>query len=184
MNDLERLPFFRSPEQKRLLAELFVFAQVPISLSELARRAATSVGGAHKEVERLEASGLTTSKISGRTRLVEANQGSPLYEDLRGLLTKAFGPEPLLREALSEVAGIEEAFIFGSWADPEELAPQDVDLMLIGEPDTARVYQAVSEVEIQIGRPINVAIRSTFEWESGESGFEKGIKSRPRIPLT
>jgi predicted transcriptional regulator len=37
-----------------LLAELFVFAQEPLSLSQLAQRTGTSMGGVHKEVERLE----------------------------------------------------------------------------------------------------------------------------------
>ncbi len=183
MNTSSLLPFFRSPEQERLLAELFVFAQEPISLSELARRAVTSRGGAHKEVERLEAVGLVTSKASGRSRLIEANQKSPLYSDLKGLLTKAFGPEPLLREALSEFDGIDEAFIFGSWANPSVSAPQDIDLMVIGEPDIARVYEAVSSVESLVGRPINVSVRSKTEWESADGGFERSVRSRPKVAL-
>lgn len=183
MNTGSRLPFFRSPEQERLLAELFVFAQGPISLSELARRAVTSRGGAHKEVERLEAIGLVTSRASGRSRLIEANQGSPLYPDLKGLLTKALGPEQLLREALAELDGIEEAFIFGSWADPTVSAPQDIDLMVIGEPDIALVYEAVSSVESQVGRPINVAVRSKSEWENADGGFERAVRSRPKVAL-
>jgi hypothetical protein len=183
VNAFSRLPLFRSPVQERLLAELFVFTQEPISLSELARRAGTSRGGAHKEVERLEAAGLIVSRTSGRTRLIEANQSSPLYPDLRGLLTKALGPEPLLREALSEVEGIDEAFIFGSWADPGVSAPQDIDLMVIGDLDIARVYDVVSSVEAKVGRPINVAIRSKAEWESADSGFERAVKSQPKVGL-
>jgi hypothetical protein len=44
MKVTSRLPIFRSPEQERLLGELFVFADSPISLSELASRAGTSLG--------------------------------------------------------------------------------------------------------------------------------------------
>jgi predicted nucleotidyltransferase/biotin operon repressor len=183
VNAASLLPLFRSPQQERLLAELFVFTQEPISLSELARRAGTSRGGAHKEVERLERSGLVVSRISGRSRLIEANQASPLYPDLRGLLTKALGPEPLLREALSEVEGIDEAFIFGSWADPGVSAPQDIDLMVIGDPDVSHVYDVVSSVEAKVGRPINVAIRTKAEWENADGGFERAVQSRPRVVL-
>ncbi len=183
INSQSRLPIFRSPEQERLLAELFVFADGPVSLSELARRAGTSRGGAHKEIERLAAIGLVTSRPSGRARMVEANQSSPLYTDLRGLLTKALGPEPLLREALSELDGIDQAFIFGSWADPAVSAPQDIDVMVIGEPTVARVYETVASIESQVGRPINVAIRSKAEWESADGGFERAVKSQPKVAL-
>ncbi len=178
-----RLPLFRSPEQERILAELFVFAQEPLTLSELARRTETSMGGVHKEVERLEASGLVTSTTLGRSRLVEADQSSPLYPELRGLLTKSVGPEPLLGDALSNIEGIEEAFIYGSWADPDELSPRDIDLMVIGEPDIGKVYDAVSAVETEVGRPVNVAVRSRLEWESADGAFERAVKSRPRITL-
>lgn len=179
-----RLPLFRSPEQERLLAELFIFSEGPLTLSELARRAGTSVAGAHKEVERLEASGLVTSKSSGRSRLVEPNRVSPVYQDLHGLLTKSMGPEPLLRAALSEINGIETAFIFGSWADPHQTAPQDIDLMVIGDPDIGQVYDSVSEVEGEVGRPINVVIRSREEWANAEGAFERAVQRRPKIELT
>lgn len=179
-----RLPLFRSPEQERLLAELFIFSEGPLTLSELARRAGTSVAGAHKEVERLEASGLVTSKSSGRSRLVEPNRVSPVYQELHGLLTKSMGPEPLLRAALSEINGIETAFIFGSWADPHQTAPQDIDLMVIGDPDIGEVYDSVSEVEDEVGRPINVVIRSREEWANAEGAFERAVQRRPKIELT
>lgn len=179
-----RLPLFRSPEQERLLAELFIFSEGPLTLSELARRAGTSVAGAHKEVERLQASGLVTSKSSGRSRLVEPNRVSPVYQELHGLLTKSMGPEPLLRAALSEINGIETAFIFGSWADPNQRAPQDIDLMVIGDPDIGQVYDSVSEVEGEVGRPINVVIRSREEWANAEGAFERAVQRRPKIELT
>lgn len=177
------LPLFKSPEQARLLAELFVFAQQPLSLSEIAQRTGASMGGVHKEVERLERSGLVVSKTSGRSRLVEPNRSSPFFTELRSLLTKSMGPEPLLRDALSEIDGIEEAFIFGSWADPDQMAPQDIDLMVIGGPDLGQVYDAVSEVEAEVGRPINVVLRSDDEWDGADGAFERAVRSRPRIPL-
>ena len=178
-----RLPLFRSPEQERLLAELFVFAHEPLALSELARRTGTSVGGVHKEVERLERAGLVLSKTAGRSRLVEPDPSSPVYLELRGLLTKSMGPEPLLRDALSAIDGIQEAFIFGSWADPDQMAPQDIDLMVIGDPELGQLYDSVSSVEAEVGRPINVVVRSGDEWASADGAFERAVKSRPRTDL-
>lgn len=166
-----------------MLAELFVFSEGPLTLSELARQAGTSVAGAHKEVERLEASGLVTSKSSGRSRLVETNRDSPVYHELHGLLTKSMGPEPLLRAALSEIDGIQAAFIFGSWADPDQRAPQDIDLMVIGDPDIGLVYDSISLVEAEVGRAINVVIRSREEWANADGAFERTVRSRPRIEL-
>jgi predicted nucleotidyltransferase len=162
---------------------LFVFAQEPLSLSELAKRTGNSMGGVHKDVERLETSGLVISTTSGRSRLVEPDRSSPVYSELRGLLTKSMGPEPLLREALTAIDDIHEAFIFGSWADPDQMAPHDIDLMVIGDPDPGQVYDAVSAVEAEVGRPINVVLRSEDEWAGTDGAFERAVRSRPRIRL-
>jgi predicted nucleotidyltransferase len=166
-----------------LLAELFVFADRPISLSELANRAGTSIGGAHKEAERLESAGLVRSTTSGRSRLIEADPSSPVYQELRSLLMKTVGPEPLLRERLAEVSGIEDAFIYGSWADPAKRSPADIDLLVIGDPDVGEVYDAASAVEAEVGRPINVTVRSAAEWEEADGSFERAVRLGPRIDL-
>jgi len=178
-----RLPLFRSPEQEKLLGELFVFADRPISLSELASRAGTSVGGAHKEVERLESAGLVKSTSVGRNRLIEANPSSPVYLELRGLLLKTLGPEPLLRASLADVNGIEDAFIYGSWANPAEKAPADIDVLVVGDPEVGEVYDAASAVETQVGRPVNITVRSPTEWTEADGAFERAVKSGPRIDL-
>lgn len=178
-----RLPIFRSPEQERLLGELFVFAEGPLTLSELATRAGTSLGGTHKEVERLESSGLIRSTTRGRNRLIEADTSSPVYPELRGLLLKTLGPEPLLRSALADIDGIDDAFIYGSWADPANKSPVDIDLLVIGHPDIGAVYDAVSSVEAQVGRPVNVTVRSPTEWEEADRAFEQAVKSGPRITI-
>ena len=166
-----------------MLGELFVFADRPISLSELATRAGTSLGGAHKEVERLESAGLVRSTTAGRSRLIEADPSSPVHMELRGLLLKTLGPEPLLRSALAEVNGIDSAFIYGSWADPAERSPADIDVLVVGEPDVGEVYDAASAVEADIGRPVNVTIRSPAEWAEADGAFERAVKSAPRIDL-
>lgn len=183
MKVASRLPIFRSPGQERLLGELFVFADHPISLSELASRAGTSIGGAHKEVERLESAGLVRSTTAGRSRLIQADPTSPVYMELRGLLQKTVGPEPLLRSALADVDGIEEAFIYGSWADPAESSPADIDVLVIGDPDVGEVYDTASTIETEVGRPVNVTVRSPAEWAEADGAFDRAVKSGPRIDL-
>lgn len=70
----------------------------------------------------------------------------PYYHELRALLVKTIGPAAVLAHELSGVAGIETAFIFGSWAaryhGERGPAPHDIDLMVIGEPDLDTLYAA------------------------------------------
>lgn len=99
------------------------------------------------------------------------------------MLLKTCGPEKLLRDALADVEGIDEAWIYGSWADPAEAAPTDIDVLVVGDPDMGELYDEVAAVEEKVGRPVNVAVRSADEWSGAEGGFEQSVRSKPRIVL-
>ena len=110
------LPILRSQQQAELLALLLGDPELEVSVSELAERTGVPYASVHREVERGEATGLLTSRRVGRTRLIRANASSPYYEGLADVLTKAFGVPHLVAGALDEIAGIEQVFIYGSWA--------------------------------------------------------------------
>jgi hypothetical protein len=61
----------------------------------------------------------------------------------------------VLRNALAEVAGIERAFIYGSWAarHAQRSGPvrADIDLLVIGRPDRRELDDAVAGAESVIG---------------------------------
>lgn len=181
---MNRLPIFRSEEQVRLLVVLFVLAREPMTLTEIAARAGVSMGVTHKEVESLEAAGLVVSHRRGNARLVEPDQSSHLAADLRALLTKAFGPAAMIQDALSGIEGIDEAFIFGSMAHPAGVEPpNDVDLLIIGQPELDEVYEAIRSVEDLIGLPVNIVVRTRDEWLDDESGFAQRVRRDDKIPL-
>src|SRR5712691_11521853 len=110
------LPLFRSRGQARLLARIFLHPDERLSLNQLARELDLDPATVQREAERLEEAGIVTSERVGGARLVRPDEGSPFYPELSGLLLKAFGPVPILRERLKGLAGVEAAFIYGSWA--------------------------------------------------------------------
>ncbi len=110
------LPIFRSQQQAELLALLLGDPQLEVSLSDLAERLGTPYSSVHREIDRAEAAGLVGSRKVGNTRLVRANTGSPYFEGLSQVLTRAFGVPSVLASALRPLEGIAEAFVYGSWA--------------------------------------------------------------------
>lgn len=182
------LPLFRSEGQARLLAEAFLFApREGLRLTELAARAGLSPGTAHREINRLEEAGILRSRRTGRERRVGPNEDSPFFADLRALLMKAFGPVVVLGEAFARVDGIEEAFVFGSWArryrGERADAPTDLDVLVVGDPDPGAVYDACRAAEEQAGLAVNPTILTRSEWEGGESGFVRQLRGGVLVPL-
>lgn len=157
-----------------------------LGIPELAVRADLAYPTAHREVSRLVDAGILRSRKVGRTLQVSANPHSPLAAPLRDILLVATGPAVLLEHALSEIAGIEYAFLYGSFAarmlGHEGPPPQDVDLMVVGKPSADRVYEVCESISDQVGRPVNPTILTAEEF-SENSGFIDTVKSRPIVPV-
>jgi DNA-binding transcriptional ArsR family regulator len=181
------LPLFRSEHQLHLLGELFVYAPEPRSISELAATTKIPQATVSREVARLEEAGLVRSARRGRLRLVEANDRLPYYHELRSLLLKTVGPAAVLTHELVGVAGIEQAFIFGSWAaryhgEPGP-APNDIDLMVIGEPELDALYAACRRVEAEVRLDVNPVVRPRAEWLRRTPGFLADVRKGPLVPV-
>jgi predicted nucleotidyltransferase len=182
------LPILRSQQQAELLALLLGDPELEVSISELADRTGIPYASVHREVERAESTGLLTSRRVGRTRLIRAHTTSPYYEGLADVLMKAFGVAHLVAQALAEIADIEQAFIYGSWAAryQGEQGPRpvgDIDVLVLGEPDRDALFEATSTLEGRLGRPIQITIRNARWLETGSGSFHDTVVSRPLVEV-
>jgi DNA-binding transcriptional ArsR family regulator len=182
------LPILRSQQQGEILALLLGNPDSELSLTEIAARTGAPHPSVFREIERAEQAGLVTSRKVGNTRLVRANEESPYYQGLADVLVKAFGAPALLAEALRDVAGIERAYIFGSWAarhagQPGEREVADIDMLVLGTPDRDQLYGVLEAVENRLGRPVQATIRDRDWLEAGSGAFHETLTSRPMIEI-
>ena len=181
------LPLFRSAGQARLLARVFLGANAPAPIAELARELGLDDGGLTREADRLERAGLIRSERVGRSRILRPNPDSPYYGDLFGLLMTAFGPAAVVGPALAGISGVERAYLFGSWAarytGAQGPPPDDVDVLIVGEADRGAVYRAASALSDVLRREVNPTIVSPERWEAKEDGFVRDVRSSPLVPL-
>jgi hypothetical protein len=183
------LPIFRSQQQAEILTLLFGDPSAEHSLAAIVETVHAPYSSVHREIERAEKAGLTTSRTVGRTRLVRANVESPYFAGLADILVRAFGAPALLGKALQGIDGIGAAYIHGSWAAQFLGAVAnrpigDIDLLILGEPDRDRVYGAISGTEERLGRPVQVTIRPAAWLRDGAGSFHDTVASRPLVPLT
>ncbi len=157
-----------------------------LSVTDLARRAGLAYPTAHREVARLVDAAILSERQVGRTRLIRANDESPLVDPLRQILTVATGPVVILAEEFARIDGIESAFIYGSFAarmlGDAGPAPRDVDVMVLGEPDVDAVYEACARVEAAVHRPVNPTILTPEEF-AAPSGFLDNLRRGPVVAV-
>ena len=180
-------PVFRSALQGRLLALVFLRPEEDQTLTDLARRLEAHPATVHREVQRLSDAGILETRRVGRTKLVRAGTQAPYAPELAALVVKVFGPVPILVELLTRLAGIDEAYVYGSWAERYAgrpgPTPGDIDVLLIGEPDRDDAYVLAEEAGRIVGLEVNVVIRTPDAWASSDEGFLRGLRAGTLIHL-
>jgi len=183
------LPLFRSETQLGILGTLYVGPDRYWTISALAERLDQPLSTTAREVGRLADAGIVTVTAEGRSKLVGPNWELPWAGALARLLDQTIGPLALLGEALAEVDGLEEAWIFGSWAARHEgvpgRAPRDVDVLLVGDNlsrfDIAAVTNRVAD---RVGVEVNPHLVSSEEWQHpAPDSFVAGLKSGPLVAV-
>lgn len=180
------LPIFRSELQARLLLRILT-SDEGLSAADLARDLGEPEPTVFRETRRLLDSGLLRGKRIGRTLTLTAAEDNPATAPLRQLLVVTFGPSRLIGQALTGIAGIDEAYIHGSWAarfhgEPGG-PPGDIDVLVVGWPDRRAVDAALGGLEAELGREVNVTYVSEERWRSADDAFISTVRSRPLVPL-
>ena len=153
-----------SPTRQAILTTLFLRPEKDWYLSELAASLGTGPSSLQREIDALVRVGILEKRVDGRRSYIKANQDSPIYPELHGLVEKTSGIVPMLREAIASTKGLKVGFIYGSVARGEEGASSDVDLMLIGSLSTMDISPKLRAVEKTVGRQINPTVFSRDEF--------------------
>lgn len=168
------MPLLRSKNQPDLLAALVLAPTRAWSIAELVEQTGVPQPSVSRELRRLADVGLV--RISGRVnaRQVQINAESVIFPELHGQMLKSVGPKPVLEDALQHVPGIDGASIYGSWARRYQgeagTEPQDIDLLVVGNPDLDKLGTAVDEATNILGRDLNPTVLTSKEWSGGTSG--------------
>lgn len=149
-------------------------------VTDLAERIGVPLSTLHREVVRLDKSGLLISRTLGRNRLVRANTAHPAASALTQLLEVTFGPKAVVAEEFA-VRGAEQVVIFGSWAaryaGESGPPPNDIDVLVVGKVDRADLYEAADRAQARLGMEVNPVVRSAVQWDDPADALVTQIKA-------
>jgi predicted nucleotidyltransferase len=181
---LERL--FSSRVRIRLLTIFLLHPDEQYHIRAIASEVNAQYSAVWKELKNLEDAGLLQSEKTAGRKLFRLNPQFPIISELRNILLKTVSAGDLVRNALYGMEGVEQAFIFGSFAEGELDAESDLDLMVIGDVDVGQVAAMVDEIERMLSREVNYILFTREEWDSrladGDS-FASNVRSAPKVML-
>lgn len=175
-----------TPVQKRVLALLFGQPDRRFQSAEVIRLARGGTGAVHRQLARLEASGLVDATRVGNQKHYQARRESPVFAELHGLVVKTAGVAEPLRRALAPLARhIAAAFVYGSVAKGTDRAGSDVDLLVISDSlHHADLFEALQPAEASLARKVNPTLMTTSEWRAKRrrpDTFAARLAAQPKV---
>jgi predicted nucleotidyltransferase len=140
--DLSSILF--SKTRQAILSLLFGHPDESYYLRQIVRRIGFGLGPVQRELKQLTDAGIIRRWDSGHQVYYQANQASPVFKELKSLITKTVGIGDTLRSTLRPLADrITVAFLYGSIARGEENHRSDVDLLVVGDVSFSEVVKAL-----------------------------------------
>lgn len=180
-------PLLRSETQGIVLATILSEPEMEFSLSELARKANRSQPTIWREIDRAQKAGLVTTRKVGNSTLVRADKSSRFYKPMRDIVVAAFGAPAVVAEKFANMHGVDALILFGSWAARfkgiEGRPPNDLDVLVLGNPNRAEVHEVGDQIELKLGLPVQITVRALQEWNNPDP-FLLEVKARPLLVLS
>lgn len=172
--------------KRAILSRLYGSPEKRFYVRELARAVGLAPSTLTRDLQALAQAGVILRSQEGRQVYYQADRTSPVFHELRGLITKTFGIADVLREMLEPIADrIEVASIYGSVARGEHSSSSDVDLLIVGDVRSGEFADALMKAQESLGRSISPTIYPTDEFSAGakRNPFIKAILEKPMIFL-
>ena len=142
-------------------------------------------GNLSRELRKLELEGIFISSTKGLVKFYSLDKKHPLFNDFKNIIFKTEGIEGSLRQLVSEYAGIELAFIYGSYAKGKEKGSSDIDIVVVGSFPRDEFTRKLRMLESRLNREANFSsyTKAEFDKESGKNGGFLNIVIKSKIIL-
>jgi predicted nucleotidyltransferase len=108
------------------------------------------------------------------------------FIEVRGIVAKTIGAIPFIAEAFRKIEGVEEAFLYGSFARNQQDAASDIDVLAVGKPPDEALAEVARKLERQLGREINCTVLTRKELNSRRArndAFLENVWHNKRVSL-
>lgn len=173
----ETMISLRSKVTIKLLDYYFLNPDAQVYINELARILELDPKNTETKLKEMEKEGLFKSEFRGKQRYFFLAKDNPVLEHYRQIFLKTHGIEKRLKDALSGIKGIKEAYLFGSYAGNKMDSSSDIDMLVIGTHSVLELQRIVVKLQKDTGREFNVTNLSPKEFAAKKKDKNHFINS-------
>lgn len=171
---------FSSSIRADLLSLLLNSPDEQFYIREIAKLLRKNPSGIKRELDNLQKMGIVSSEKVANLKYFQADTESPLYAELKNLITKSLGLPGALK-ALLRASGAKAAFIYGGYAKGEDGG--EVRLFVVG--GSLSLTKELREIEKRFHKRIDCKVMEEEEYltkKRGDANLKRILKDK-RINL-
>jgi hypothetical protein len=157
----------------KLLIRFFFNPEIKSYLRELAKEFNISTNSVRKELNQLKKTNLLQSEKNGRQVIYKANQGHPLFPELKSMVGKVMGIDQVIDGIVGRLGDLERAYLIDDYAEGKDSGI--IDLLLVGNIDQYHLNDLSRKTERYIKRKIRSLVLTKDEF----SNFQERLQDRP-----
>jgi predicted nucleotidyltransferase len=173
----EKMISLRSKVAIKLLDYYFLNPDAQAYINELARTLELDPKNTETKLKEFEKEGLFKSEFRGKQRYFFLAKDNPVLEHYRQIFLKTHGIEKRLKDMISDIKGLKEAYIFGSYATNKMDSSSDIDILAIGSHSVLELQRVIAKLQKDTGREFNVTNLSLKEFEAKKKNKDPFINS-------
>lgn len=162
----EKMISLRSKITIKLLDYYFLNPEAQAYINELARILEIDPKNTETKLKELEKEGFFKSEFRGKQRYFFLAKDNPVLEHYRQIFLKTHGIEKKLKDIISGIKGVKEAYLFGSYASNKMDSSSDIDLLAIGTHSILELQRIIAKLQRDTGREFNVTNLNPKEFEA------------------
>jgi predicted nucleotidyltransferase len=156
--------FMISRVRERLYAIFFDNPNEMFYVRELTRSAGEEINAVRRELNRMERNKIIKSEKRSNRLYYYLRQDYDFFEDLLGMITKSAGLGLQLRKAQTDLGKIRFVMFSGAFVRRKKRAPDDVDVLVVGELNLERLSELVKAEEKRLKTEINYTVMTDEEF--------------------
>ncbi len=170
---LERL--FISKVRVKILKQFLLNTGEEYHIRALVRLLNEEINAVRRELKNLEAFGLLHSRRQTNKIVYSLNTSCTFLYELKSMLLKDSEELRLMGKVLGAIKNVDSVIVTQAYMTKKYADENDVDLLIIGNPDINKLTKEMNSVEKELGRELRMAVLTKEDYEFRKKRREKLI---------
>jgi hypothetical protein len=174
--------YFTSKVRIKILKHFFLNPKGAFHIREMVRITKEEVNAVRRELMRMELSGLLFSQKNGNRLNYHLNPDFLLYSEFRSIIHKEFGLGHEIIKHKKQLGKVITAVLSNTFINLEPSTASDLDLLIVGDPDTTVLEAIIENAQDQLDREIFFTVMSEKEFENAKRRRDPFVYSLMVLP--